>query len=215
MLRKRNASVFVDWNSQQYNAGQAGELRPARRVEKTIDFIIRAAVAAVKSIGDADIYQMELRLYHGWHRGLTKTENRRELERQIASGLVPLRSENVSVDWRSPFGDRLLNAFDHRLCRGRDFHLPDTMRADLNQQGREREKMVDVALAADLLAHCRGAQGETSIVLAEDDDVIPAIFVAEKWSQANGSQCRLVRRREDAGHLRLEGLLLPLSALKL
>jgi len=67
--------------------------------------------------------------------------------------------------------------------------------------------MIDTALVADLLSVSRSNSMGWKIVMAEDDDVIPGIMVAERWSQERGGKCLLLRRREDVGHLRIDELL--------
>jgi hypothetical protein len=87
-------------------------------------------------------------------------------------------------------------------------HLPNTLR----RQGGDNipsEKMVDGAIAADLLSWARTDPTTLALVLSSDDDIVPAVFVAEAWMAPLGGSVRILRpaARGDSRFLNLEGLL--------
>lgn len=206
MLRKRDIVAFVDWKSQVHNARQVGERRLARQVDQTLSYITKLIDNTAHAVGGAERYDVTVRLYHGWHRGLTKTDLRMEIDRQLRDCLVPSVHGRCYFNWRAPFGDRMLAALDQRLHHRLGLHLPDTLRSDFYDSGREREKMVDTALASDLLTIARSEPYTLKLLLAEDDDFVPAAYVAEKWSVHGARACLIVRKRP-AGHLNLAGML--------
>ena len=206
MLRKCHVTAFIDWNSQTYNAGVKRELvRSGRGIDSVIQYIANTIDSILSKNKEWDRYEVDIRLYYGWHAGLTKTKCRSGIEELAAAGGLPASRGRCTFNWSCPFGDKLLSALDRRLHRKVQLHLPDTLRDDA--EGNGREKMVDTALVADLLSVTRGDSQGWKIILAEDDDVIPGLLVAEKWSSERGGRCILARKRAEMGHLRIDELL--------
>lgn len=106
------------------------------------------------------------------------------------------------------FGDRLIDALPERQNRGLQIHLPNTYRRQRGDTA-PSEKMVDTALASDLLSWAKSEPGSIALVLSSDDDAVPPIFVAEAWMKPFGGSVFLVRptARGDSRFLALEGLL--------
>ena len=74
------------------------------------------------------------------------------------------------------------------------------------------EKMVDTALATDLLDWARSDPAEWALVLADDDDFVPPVFSAEAWIRPHGGRVILVRsQRMSKTHLKLDGLLMEVE----
>lgn len=211
MLRTIDVAAFVDWQSQIANAGQLVETRPDRRAQRTIEFVTSSIAEALAKTREADRFRVEIRLYHGWHKSLTRTDNRVALDSILTENLVVTAIRNVSFDWSKLFGDTLLDASDHRLHGRLRIHLPDTLRDELDSKSGFREKMVDTAMVCDILFSARSAPHEWRVVLAEDDDMVPAIFVAERWGKERGGRTMLLRTRAGHGHLALDGLLWKLE----
>lgn len=206
MLRKCNVTAFVDWNSQTYNAGVRRDLvRAGRGIDTVLNYVASTVESVLSQYKQWDRYDVDVRLYYGWYSGLTKTKSRMGIEALSAEGSLPKARGKCTFSWDQPFGDKLMAALDRRLHRRLNLHLPDTLRDD--GDGGSREKMVDTALVADLLAVTRSNSQGWKLVLAEDDDVIPGILVAEKWSSEHGGRCILARRRSEMGHMRIEELL--------
>jgi hypothetical protein len=64
--------------------------------------------------------------------------------------------------------------------------------------------MVDASLICDLLHLVRCRDSELYIVVANDDDFIPALFTAEAW---RGKVILLHNRQNMNSHLRLNGII--------
>lgn len=213
MLRKCHVTAFVDWNSQTYNAGVNREFATrGRGVDQVTQYVARVLDEVLAPHKEWDRFDIDVRLYYGWHAGLTKTKSRIELERMSGDGELPSSRGRCTYNWSALFGDKLLAALDRRLHRKLNLHLPDTFRAD--EEGKFREKMIDTALVADLLSVTRSDAASWKVVLAEDDDVVPGVLVAEKWSHEKGGRCILARRRQDMGHLRIDELLCRIKGAK-
>jgi hypothetical protein len=210
------ACVFVDWNSQTHNfSPRTNDIRlRAKRTLVEIGRTVGSYLATHKSLR----FTVSLRLYAGWHRGVTPTDMRRILPAVVGSALDEAQGEfrNVSFPREVSFGDRLLAALESRLVHNAHIHLPDTLRQDRANTGREREKMVDTAMVADIVAHARSRPGEWRIVLSEDDDVAPAIFVAEYWteSEKNCGATIVLRKNEPNKHLNARGLFVTLPGVR-
>ena len=68
---------------------------------------------------------------------------------------------------------------------------------------------VSEAAVSQWLAHVRQDPSDWAVVVSDDDDLIPPIFVAESWLQPYGGRVFLLSgRRLDKTFLRLDGLLL-------
>lgn len=202
-------TVFVDWNAQMHKFGTKRIVDPLERAHLTLARIGTAVSDILKTYRDHR-FVATIRLYAGWHRGVDPTEERRAVERASTSGdWRPNSAANVHVEKDVQFGDRLLAAADDRLVHRRNFHLPDTLRNVPNDTKRHREKMVDTALVADLIAHSRSNVEEWRLVLSEDDDVIPGVLVASYWTRhSRPPTCtKLVRGQLPSTHFRLHGLL--------
>lgn len=202
------ACVFVDWNSQ---------LHAVRKEEE--DETAEAARDALRRVGDkvtklllsnsAARFRVELRLYCGWTKGFTRSDYYRAVtsltEAFDLDALFP--SARVSVAPEIGFGDRLIDAVSSRQYAGLGIHLPNTLRRQ-DGGGRQQEKMVDTALAVDLLSWCRTYPTGWAILMSNDDDLVPPAFVAEAWLQPGGGRLLLLREqvRNSDRFLRLEGL---------
>lgn len=147
-----------------------------------------------------------MRLYHGWFSGLKPTENRRAIEKISNESLLPNVIGKVHFNWNRIFGDTLISASDVRLHPRLKIHLPNTLRKNLNSTQELREKMVDSALICDLLSSARSWPKSWRIVMGEDDDLIPGVFVSEFWGHRDGKTF-LLRTRNSSEHLNLSGLL--------
>jgi hypothetical protein len=149
---------------------------------------------------------------------VTPTAMRRIIPEVVGSALddAQIAFRNVSFRREVFFGDRLLAGLEDRLVRNAHIHLADTLRQDWANAGREREKMVDTAMVADIVAHARSRPGDWRIVLSEDDDVFPALLVAEYWTknEKNGGTTIVLRRNEPNRHLNTQGLFVQLQGVR-
>lgn len=197
-------TAFVDWHAQAHNAG-VSRANDAEAAQRTLTHTTRMVGRALTQ--QHLRFRVSFRLYHGWHRGWQPTEGLRAAVRAVsAANFAALSGEHIEFSPTVQYGHTLLAALPERLHSGPSLHLPNTLR----DQGRGQpptEKMVDTALAADLLAWARLFPSEWALVLAEDDDVVPPLFTAEAWVKPHGGRTLLVRRRPAGQFLRLGGLL--------
>lgn len=200
--------VLVDWNSQLLNIDVETEdvLMAAKRA---LELTVRR-VARMLELQEANLrFSVAIRLYHGWRKGFAETDRRRAIMRVVSSSDLSAlaRSSRVVVSPTVHYGDRLLAALDERLNSGMGIHLPNTLR---QQSGKSQsvEKMVDTALAVDLLEHARQDPTGWAVVVSDDDDLVPPAFTAEAWMKPYGGRVLLFRqRRTPSQYLRLDGLL--------
>ncbi len=205
-MKRHQVTAFIDWNSQLANAGQRAELKIDRQVKRTANFVAeRLSNLLQRWDSNADLFNVDLRIYYGWHRGLSPTPSRLTLKNLILQQEIPHTFGKARFDWQNPFGDILLSAYDHRLNPRIRVHLPNTLRASLDG-GNDREKMVDSALVCDLLSCTRSDPQSLRIVMAEDDDVIPAVFVSERWGKDHGGKTFIARTRDSSNFLVLDNL---------
>jgi hypothetical protein len=206
----REVGVFVDWNSRLKLAPTELEDLPSERAQFALRQLGKGVARFLCSLDRSSIFRVRLRLYHGWTAGTTPSPNRRAVfslaEFYDPEALFP--SPRVLSPSPIELGDRLMDARDERLVTRLNIHLPNTLR---RQRGDEPpvEKMVDAALASDLLSWARREPASLALVLSSDDDIIPPVFVAEAWMAPFGGEVRILRpeARGDSRFLHLEGLL--------
>jgi len=136
-----------------------------------------------------------MRLYHGWYRGKTKTDERRELDIFCAKNRNQRVLKNVSFSPEIFFGDQL-------LCGGQRCAIYDTLRV---REGKfePEQKMVDTSLISDILHYGHTQKKSPIVVVGDDDDLLPGVFTADSW----GCQVVLCRlRSDDNQHLKTDGL---------
>jgi hypothetical protein len=62
--------------------------------------------------------------------------------------------------------------------------------------------MVDTGLVGDLLQSARSAREDVHVVIADDDDLLPGVFMAERW----GIRVHMLRQQAASTHLKTAGL---------
>jgi len=208
-MRVINVTAFVDWTAQIHNAGAKRISDPLKRASITLESVAKVIANGLKEVDPSSRFAVRLRLYHGWHRGLTPTDNRRALlDLENNPDFQFPYFTNIRFDLPIGYGENLLNALPHRKRKKAPLiNLPDTLRPSMENPGEVREKMVDSALVCDVLTHARFDPEEWRIVLAEDDDLVPALYVSEAWSKDKGGRTMLLRRRGQSKHLSLDGLI--------
>lgn len=206
----RDVGLFVDWNSRLRLAPEELEEQAVERARFALQQLGKAVTRFLCAIDPTTIFRLRFRLYHGWTAGTTPTVNRRALFSLTEFYDPELLFPSTRVLCPSPieFGDRLLDGRVERLVTRLNIHLPNTLR---RQRGDEppSEKMVDAALASDLLSWARSEPQSLALVLSSDDDIIPPVFVAEAWMSPLGGQVLILRpdARGESRYLNLEGLL--------
>ena len=206
--RPITVTAFVDWNSQVHNA-RADELDPVEKAKQTLRRTVRAIRRVLAGEDPARRFDVGLRLYHGWHKGWEKSVNLRAIMEAVADPEFPAEYSARNVLFRQSvgYGHTLLSTLPERRHPRSQIHLADTLRRRTDRARRdEEEKMVDTALAADLLQWARESPSQWALVLAEDDDIVPPVFTAEAWIKAHGGRAFIVRTRRLGQYLRLDGL---------
>jgi hypothetical protein len=209
--KSRRVGLFVDWNSQLREAPIELMDQPIERCRFALKRVGKVVARELCSLDSECVFRVQMRLYHGWTAGVTQTANRRAFaavsEYNNPDDIFP--SVRVLALSDVEFGDRLIDALPLRQNRGLQIHLPNTLR---RQRGDTEpvEKMVDTALASDLLSWARTEPASIAMVFSGDDDAVPPIFVAEAWMKPLGGSVYLVRSplRAESRCLSLEGLLL-------
>ncbi|MGO8500981.1 hypothetical protein AB9F35_05740 [Rhizobium leguminosarum] len=208
--RFRRVGLFVDWNNQLRECPKDLLEDPVERCRFAINRVGKITTKILCNYESSTVFRVRVRLYHGWTSGITQTENRRAFSR-VAELLNPddiFPSPRVVALSEVEFGDRLIDALPIRENPGLRIHLPNTLR---RQRGGSDpvEKMVDTALASDLLSWARSESNSIALVFSGDDDMVPPVFVAEAWMKPFGGTLYLIRSgsRADSRFLNLEGLL--------
>lgn len=212
-LMIQGVSAFVDWNSQIHlhakNLNDADDnpvLTAGVVLKKTAGRIARC----LNKIDSTNRYKVHMRLYHGWHKGYEPTGNKKAITKVLAAtdfaSLSPL--PNVVFSSNVAYGDCLLHAMSSRFHSRLGIHLPNTLQI---QHGRVGEKMVDTALASDIVSSAATQSDEWIVVVSEDDDLVPPVFTAEALLVRGSSKVFILQSRARSGNfLKLENIMVRL-----
>lgn len=196
---------FIDWNSQVHEYGEEDLLKKDLHSHVFSKVGKRITKALAKSFPDRK-FHIALRVYHGWHKGFEPTLRRKifsQLSAEIDfSALSP--SPDVVFSGEIEYGCKLISAKECRLHSRLAVHLPNTLRSPF---GRDEEKMVDTAMASDLIAHAVIEPDSWLLVAGEDDDLVPPLLTAESFLP-NDSRVLLLRKKGMGPFLRLDNVLL-------
>ncbi len=200
-------TAFIDWNAQLHLARIDKKADPLSVARAVFNKITKRIANCLFSLEPNKRFTVSMRLYHGWHKGYEPTPNRKAVQRVISEADFASISQRANVIF-SPevdFGDRLLAACPERSHSKLAIHLPNTLRA----QGKRslEEKMVDTALASDVVFSAHQSSSDWILVVAEDDDLIPPLFVAEAMIKTTGSRVVLLRSRATNNFLKLDNIL--------
>ena len=200
-------TAFIDWYSQMLNANAAYS-EPLTRAQLTLQAITTTIARLLTSEDSKNTYHVILRLYHGWHKGWHPTDNFRAILQAVSNPYFPSSYATKSVSFRQgvEYGHTLLSALSSRQHHAGPHHLANTLR-QRNRHSPWEEKMVDTALAADLLHWARESPTDWALVMAEDDDIVPPVFTAEAWTHRHGGKLILARKRRPTQFVRTDGLL--------
>ena len=205
----RRVIGFVDWHTAVIASG-------ARMRSRRVDTVARKALEHVERVvsdhlcgsGARTKFRVRLRLYAGWHGGKTPTDYFRGIDRVMhsyAGKSRAYRGNRVTFEGGADgvqLGCRLARV-SGRLARPHRVHFLDTLRY---RDGAPREKMVDTALAVDLLTLANRKEADRYVVVSDDDDMLPGIFAAEAAGAAAsmlsrpGSSSRFMAHAKDLIH---------------
>lgn len=206
--RITSVAAFIDWNAQLLLTRRDAQSDPEGAAETAFRHTTRRIARCLDSIGPDMRFRVAMRLYHGWHKGYEPTANRKAAQLVVARADYAALSQrpNVVFSPNVEFGDKLALALDRRLHLRLGIHLPNTVRkrpeTDLFQ-----EKMVDTALVADVVTTAHRDAADWILVVTEDDDLVPAIYVAEAVLARTNARVILLRQRSQPSLLKLDDLL--------
>lgn len=202
-------TALIDWNSQIYNASP-GEVDEVELAKRTLLYVGRYIGRLLNGKGDKFRFAVNLRLYHGWLKGFEPTSRRKAVRNALAEIDFAALSEkaNVSIKPDVEFGHKLVSAKSDRLHVKLDCHLPNTLRKVNGAQDLTEEKLVDTALAADLVDLAHRDSGQWLVVMGEDDDLIAPVYVAEAVlaEKGKGGCVMFARRRKSEKFYYLENV---------
>ena len=206
-----SVTAFVDWNSQIHNADVSPD-DPHGNARRTLTKTSRIIGKALARLAPACRFSVIFRLYHGWYKGWEPADNFKAITTIVSQTDFSMlaRTRNVTFSPDVQYGHTLLSALPERRHVRPPIHLPNTWRQQDGRSARQ-EKMVDTALAADLLDWAREGQGGWALVLSEDDDVVPPVLAAEAWTRPHGGRAFILRIRRGGSFLKLDGLLLEMK----
>ena len=207
----RRVDVLVDWNSQFHLVRQRSDHSHSANLSRLIlkQLCRRVSNCLVKADPNGR-FEIHLRAYHGWYKGFEPTPRRKAaIDAQVYDpndpndqGLSSYSPRREVIIRSFSFGDKLLFALDKRLHVRLDSHLPGTLQ---RVGDTDEEKMVDTALASDLVHLASTNSNSWLMVVGQDRDLVPALYVAE--AAVNGTERRLFfLARENISLLRLDGL---------
>lgn len=190
-----SVSAFIDWNSQIHISGIPHEKDPIATARVVLKRTSQRIARCLQNVNPDTRFKVQLRLYHGWHKGYAPTPNKLAITTVLASqdysDLSP--TKNVIFEENVGYGDCLLFALPKRIHERLGIHLPNTLRMIERRLG---EKMVDTAMAADVVATAAKEPNDWILVVAEDDDLIPPIFTAEALLSGHPSKILMLHSRD-------------------
>lgn len=200
-------TAFIDWNAQIHLARVNEKIDPLSLARVVFNKTIKRIANCLAQLEPNRRFTVSMRLYHGWHKGYEPTNNRKAAQRVISETDFSSVSQRANVIFAPEvdFGDCLLAACPERSHTKLAIHLPNTLRA----QGKRslEEKMVDTALASDVVFSAHQSSSDWILVAAEDDDLVPPLFIAEAMIKAKGSRVILLRSRATNNFLKLDDIL--------
>ncbi len=184
------ATAFVDWNSQIHLSKPGRHLGSTDVARVTLNKVGRAIGRVLTRLSPTLRFTVQLRLYHGWHKGFERTVNRRAVAQAIAECDFAALSAAASISLRPEiaFGDLLISGLDDRRHPRMGIHLPATLR-DADTRSGVEEKLVDTSIAADVVDLAHREPWQWLLILAEDDDLIAPIIAAEAILRARPEDC--------------------------
>jgi hypothetical protein len=201
-------TALVDWNSQIHAAKSAVRLTPLALAEHTLGYVGKTIGDVLTKLDSTKRFDVVLRLYHGWHKGFEPTARKRAVIDAFASTdfRTLSRRSRVVIRPQLNFGDNLLSATPLRLHLKIGCHLPNTLRHNPRNHSVENEKMVDTAIASDLVDLAHSERKRWLLILADDDDLVPPTFVAEGVRNKSDGKIVLIRNRPNTPFLKLDEL---------
>lgn|GEM_PF-3578321 len=206
------ANLFIDWDS----ASRVARIKPKSdmplplRLSCTKQAFTELQDRIISKLAEIEpkspIKILKSRIYHGWHRGKSPSADKLVWD-QLRTQLKAVSRNGISYLPDIEFGNEL-------ICRGARSPIFDTLRPDRSNPGSSSQKMVDTALVSDLLSFCRSESSSfrrnerpttLAIVVGDDDDLLPGVFVAEAWGLP--TYVFRITRDLDNKHLSTDGII--------
>ncbi len=168
----RIAYALVDWHNLEGYFDFKFSANPRRHLPDAILRLQQQVSRVLSAAGSGDRFRVTLRLYHGWHQDREAMPIRRDFELFATDSSFARRFSNVSFNPGFQFGNEL-------LCNNGANPIFSTFRGGGQASG---QKMVDTSIVCDLLHLIRYGYADTAVVVADDDDFIPALLTAKAWS---------------------------------
>ncbi|MFT8922903.1 hypothetical protein [Acetobacter sp.] len=204
-------TAFIDWNSQIHAACALPTASAVELTRHTLSYVGRTIGRVLTGIDNARRFDVTLRLYHGWYQGFEATSRRKAMIQVFAAAdFVSLSTRtNVVIRPSLNFGDALTSAITARCFHKLGCNLPNTLRKDINNKDTIVEKMVDTAIASELVDLAHREPHRWLMLIGEDDDLVPPIYVAEgirEEKKGEKGKVLLIRKRKETPFLKLNQL---------
>jgi uncharacterized LabA/DUF88 family protein len=195
---------FVDWHTAVVASGaELRSKRPGAAARTALEHVERIVSDYLIACPGGSRFRVRLRLYTGWHEGITRTRRFQgitKVKRTYADRVREYHGGRVAFlggDGGVQLGARLAYASPGRLLQKHGVHLLDTLR---DRDGQPTEKMVDTALVVDLLGLASRNEAQRYVVVSDDDDMLPGVFAAEAVGASVGMLSRPGRRSRFMSH---------------
>lgn len=171
MTTMYHVTVLVDWDT-------ARRLVPCRtpnvrHIENVIDRLQLGISNYIRKQDSKNNYRIYWRIYHGWHQGKTKSQDRVLFESfRLSATAKTVQNISFSSDFH------LSGVLS---CGSTRAPIVDTLRLDPSTK-QPKQKMVDTMLVCDLLHLARTRENTLLMVIANDDDFVPALHTVEAWN---------------------------------
>ena len=196
MVGITTVTAFVDWKSQVHVLRLADHVEQDWFLSKLFERLFKRIVKSLeKTLGDG-YYKVELRLYHGWYKGFEEQAIRKAVRSFVVGPeFARITQSDQAVVSNVSYGDTLLSGCASRVHTRLGIHLPNTLRNGKTSNKPPYEKMVDTALAVDLMAWASQFESQgylvcdssVAVILGEDDDLWPPVLAAEQmWLKWGG-----------------------------
>lgn len=202
------ATAFVDWNSQIHARPQRERVSELTLAQQTLTFVAKTVAKSLSDVGNSHRFDVTLRIYHGWRKGFEETVRRKALLNSVASAdfLSISNRANVSIRPNVEFGDNLISGPHERFHARIQCHIPNTLRRKIDDPQVWEEKMVDTAIASDVVDTAHREPSRWLVLVGDDDDLVPPAFVAEGARGTADGKIILVRNRPDSPFFMLAGI---------
>jgi len=190
-------TAFIDWNSQIYAASPPNSGNEIEIATYTLEYVTQKLCSGLKKIEKSNKFDVTLRIYHGWHRGFEVTPRRKALTTAAAGSSTLSNAPLILIRPEIEFGDKLMSAAYSRLHSKLNCHVPNTLRKSLKPPYNDEEKMVDTAIAADVVDLAYRDPARWLVIVGEDDDLVPPLMVADGVRTNRDGKVVLFRQRGD------------------